>query len=355
MELDEVKKNSIVTRLTTGIVYNKYANHLYKLVPPTSDVRAFADFFYRQAVEDQKYKEIMTRKQAERYLAKKQIWTPKDDEGLDKMQKAIESLKIDLYKALYKPKEQEKIRKSLTKLNKGLEGSFTKKYMFDHITIEANAEKIRDEIMIALSIQTLDGQCVYNYDNLFRKDNKLLTSFLLYLSRNMIKTEHFRYIARNEPFRLIWTIGKEGMFGVPAINLTYEQRTIILYSRMYDNVYESPEKPTEAVINDDDMLDGWFADRRIKYEEERKKQEAENILNNKGANKNNGGEIFVVVDSNEEARKIQELNDLNAKKVIQQRQSVLKPGESIPDEKLPDVQQELRQQAVELMKNRRKQ
>ena len=38
---------------------------------------------------------------------------------------------------------------------------------------------------------------------------------------------------------------------------------------MYDNVYESHERPNDKIIEDDDCLDGWFIVQRRKHEKDK--------------------------------------------------------------------------------------
>ena len=65
-------------------------------------------------------------------------------------------------------------------------------------------------------------------------------------------------------------LGKEEMFGIPSCDLSDDQKSVILYSRMYDSAYESPDRPTDEVIEDNDMFDGWMAKGRREADKERK-------------------------------------------------------------------------------------
>ena len=61
---------------------------------------------------------------------------------------------------------------------------------------------------------------------------------------------------------------------------------------MYDNIQEAAETPSEDVINDDDVLDGWFIVQRKKREVESAQNDFENSTKNeriKGA-----GEVFCI-------------------------------------------------------------
>lgn len=141
------------------------------------------------------------------------------------------------------------------------------------------------------------------------------------------------------------------MFGNSSSELTSDQKSIILYSRMYDNVYESTERPDDEVIDDDDMLDGWFADARKQADIERKKKEADKILDKKGVG--GGGELFVVADNSMEANRIRGLNTLDSQIKLNARKEALKQGKGLEEQHLPDVKIELQQEAMRQMGQRR--
>ena len=169
---------------------------------------------------------------------------------------------------------------------------------------------------------------------------------------NMLSTEEYREICRTEPFRSSWTIAKENFFHkAEAIEISPEQKTLIMYSRMYDNVYEHIERPSDEVIENDDMLDGWFAKLRRDAEKERKQKEVDSILNKKGA-KGGKGETFVVANSREEANKIRDINGINEKMKIRQREATVKQRGKTEEQDLPDVKLELRSEAMKQMASR---
>ena len=121
---------------------------------------------------------------------------------------------------------------------------------------------------------------------------------------------------------------------------------------MYDNVYENPERPSDEVIEDDDMLDGWFAKLRRDAEQERKQREVDAILNKKGVGKDGKGEMFVVSNSAEEANKIRGLNNINQRMKMRQREAAVQQKGSVEEQNLPDVKLELRSEAMKQMADR---
>lgn len=280
---------------------------------------------------------------------------PENDEQYEQLSKTLDDLKVELYGALYNERKQKQLRNRIKQVNKGMRKSLEKKYSLDYMTLENHAETTRDEFLTAICITDSHGNPVYSYDNWNKEGNYVLQRFLNYLASNIITVEQYREIARTDPFRPIWMIGQGECFGVPSSLLSPDQRALVMYSRMYDNVYEHPERPSDEVIEDDDMLDGWFIKERREADKDRKKKEIDKLMDKKGANRHNaGGELFVMAETQQEANKIRELNDLTGKMRMRQRESAIVEKGTLHEHQLPDVQLELRNEAMRQMAERGK-
>ena len=90
----------------------------------------------------------------------------------------------------------------------------------------------------------------------------------------MLGESEIRELARSEPWKSIWSSSKnEGvLFGKRAIELSEEQKHLIMWSTMYDSIGESPDSPSDKIIADDDMLDGWLILQRREREHNKKEQ-----------------------------------------------------------------------------------
>jgi hypothetical protein len=348
--MDYGEKQLIVDRIITGIIYSEYNKKLYKLVAPNTEQRALASLVYSNTLSDSKYDNLMTREQAASILHTKGLWTNRDDKNLEEYNKLIEQLKIQLYQAIYKDKRhKQNIRKKIIQIEKAISNGLSKKYGLDTMTLEYMAENAMNEFLIAICIYDKNNNSVTDYNNYRKSDYSLVQHFINIKSKNFVSSKKLRELARSEPFRSLWSIGKERVFGTQICDLTSDQKSLIMYSKMYDNVYDHPERPNEDVINDDYMLDGWFALERNKSQQAQKDREAEKLLNKKGVG-NKAGDLFIPVGSNEEANIIRDLNDLNAKMKAKQRDAVIKNTDGAVEEgKLPDVKLDLQNQAMRQM------
>lgn len=344
----ESKKISIINRLETGITFLNINNCLYSMRAPTKEQKAISDLVYRETFENSKYSDLMTRDQVKHLLHRKGIWIPEDDTALEQYNKMLENVKIELYESLYNETKEKQARKQISALKKAINKKLVKKYSLDHITLEYHAENTRDEFLTAITITDSYKNPVYTYENWAKADNYILQRFLNLLQSDIISTEEYREIARTDPFRSKWSLLKSGVFDFEI--LTPDQVALCLYSRMYDNVYEHPEKPTEKVIADDDMLDGWFAKQRKEIEESKERKELEKVS---GMSKNErAGELFVMANNQNDAGKIRRTNTIDSRIKMKQRENTLKSGSRIEEQHLPDVQQSLRAEAMKQMSER---
>ena len=124
----------------------------------------------------------------------------------------------------------------------------------------------------------------------------------------------------------------------------------MIWSRMYDNVYESMECPTDDVIEDDDMLDGWFILQRKKREKDKAEQEIQSQTNNQKISQS--AEIFVFADNKESAKKINETNSVHSQAVKKQRMAVIQSKGEASDLDFQDQQLKIRTQQNEMYKNK---
>jgi len=348
--MDAGLKERIVDRLISNITYLRIDGSLYRLLAPTKDHRALAELFYNEIIGDVKYSDLISRDQAKFMLEKTGTWGIQQQKQLEDYQEAIENLKVQMYKSLYDTKQQKALLRKLKSYEKSVERAWNKKYSLESMTWEYHAESLRREFLTALCIQTIDGTPVYTYDNFWGSDATILRRFLNFLDNNSISQKEYRELARSEPFRSSWVLGKEKVFGIPVCDLSDSQKNLVLYSRMYDSAYENPERPSEEVIDDDYMFDGWMAHSRKEAEKERSKQEVDKLLGSKrGASNSNADNVFVVAGSPEEADKIKGLNDINARVKMSQRDTAVKEKGKLDEQNLPDVKLDLRNQAMKQM------
>ena len=105
--------------------------------------------------------------------------------------------------------------------------------------------------------------------------------FLISITQCWSKIATVESCARTDPWRSVWLMKDQvKLFANNDRELSHDQKNILVWSSMYDNIQESMDCPTEDVINDDDLLDGWFIVQKRKRDEEKAKSEVDNMSPN---------------------------------------------------------------------------
>ncbi len=194
-----------------------------------------------------------------------------------------------------------------------------------------------------------NGKPVFTNDTFWEEPSDILDRVVQAQVNLRLDNTVLREIARSDPWRTIWVCRKgEGVvFGVPPVDYTEEQRSLVGWSGLYDNIYEHSDCPPDAIIEDDDMLDGWLIDQRQQREKRQNKQAAEEIIGNEKIR--GSQEIFFPAQTIEDAARVNELNDENGKRVLRQRFGHLKQKGVIAEEEMPNTKQSIRAQQAKMM------
>ncbi len=81
-----------------------------------------------------------------------------------------------------------------------------------------------------------------------------------------------RQIARSVEWRMFWTLSRENLpalFDRPIGDITFNQRLLIYWSRVYDSAFETPEPPEKDIIEDDDLFDQWLTNRDLNRKDDK--------------------------------------------------------------------------------------
>jgi len=350
--MEQIELENILYQILYGIYYFKHNNISYKCVPNTLQDKYEATLIYQQVMQDIKYEEMLTWEQAQRISEVTGTWTVKDEAGMKDLEKMVENTKLQLYLNHTNPQSVQQLKKKIKQIQTGINKSNTTKYRLYHATKESHAENVKREYLIAVSIRDKLGNQIYNIDNFWDCDNTIIQSAIEYSSN--FPMDKIRKIARTEPWRSMWISQKGECIGKPSIEWTEYQRMLCSYSKMYDNVYESTECPPDEVIEDDDILDGWFVKQRKDRDEAKQEKSTDH---NFGTHKGKGNqEMYIMANNRTEAETIINNNDATGKNIINTRKSVIQSadGEKIDDIKMPDVQRGLQMQAVQQFREKMK-
>lgn len=332
----------ILYRILLGYYYIYIDDIKYKIIYPDLRIKYEAELLYEKAIEDNKFdKRYLNDNEIKTYLQYNNIWNTSDDVKLKDCEKFLEDSKIDLYLNFHNSKNKIKLEKNIIKAKNDLEKLLVKKNSFNYLTINDQATSIKNEFILMNTIYDTHNNLVFNYDNYDTFEYHKLQIFIREILDNSIKYEELRLLTKSDLWKS-YAITSNLDKDILLVNDDY--RHLIHLHKMYENVRQHPECPSEEIIDHDDALDGWFIHQNRKAEKEKKKNA---ILDKFGNNVKNAGEVFLMTNDVAEKHDIYDLNDLttrqNIKEIINTSKS-LSDNESIEWQKLGFVQRDIRQQ-----------
>jgi len=341
--MEPYEREFYISRICAGYIKYKINSELSIYIRPlTIDQRYEANETFRDAYNEALLNEVITSEECMEMLKDLNLWSDEEEETLEKLNKDIEELKVQLYNASFRIELKNTIRKALAKAKNRFIELASKRAAYDFLTCKGYATYCRYN-------WTLENATKYPDNNVYDWKHVDLNTILAFYHREQLGDDQLRELAKTEPWRSIWASSKKNgaVFSQCGVELTEEQRSLIAWSSMYDNVYESMECPSDDVIEDDDMLDGWLIIQKRKREEEQKKSSADNVIGNSKIN--NADEVFIMTDP-KSAKDVNDLNDPMARSSQKSRMKELKSRgkagkNTTKHSKLKDVKQRVQMEA----------
>ena len=345
------QREYFVSRILRGHAKLKIRNDLVLFVRATTiEENHDAQEYYQEIYEMAFLQGIMTEEEILEMMLEQGIWTDQYESDIKKVEKKIEDLKVDLYNQSFNTKAQRKTRASIRRAESVLIKLLSRKHSYDAMSCHGVANYARYCWLIE--------NCTYKDEKKYDFADISVSALLSIYQDHGLSDKEIRGLAKTDPWRSTWASFKKSggtLFETSATCYTTEQKNLILWSSMYDSISESPDAPSDEIILDDDMLDGWLIIQRKERELRTKQKAAEDIIGNEKIA--NSDEVYIVAKSEEDADKINELNDPQAKAIKTARQQALLSEERTKQEHLPDVAMDLQMKrnraAMEAAKTRR--
>lgn len=349
--MDQRTLDIYLSRILSGFYLFLYKNNRYKLKYPTINIKYEADIYTQEEYNKNRFNDWIMDEDILNTLITLGIWNPMMEKELNDSNSKIEDLKVDLYKNSLNPTKIKSLRKQLSSAKKRQNFLYGVRHSFDHLTSSGYVSILKNQYILVHSLYDKNDQLIFS--DIDSVDFTLFNSLSNIIYDNVIPIEVFRLIARNESWKNYWSANKDYIFDKPTIEWTDEQKTLVIITKMYDNAYDHPDCPSDKVIEDDDMFDGWMIQQRKESEKEKNKKRTEKVLGDK---LNKAGEVFLVANSMEEAKNIYDLNDPSARFTINERENmILNSGKDIDVTQLPDVQRDIVMEQNKIFKERKKQ
>jgi len=337
------EREYFVSRIRLGEYWFKRKDVKLTILTPTVEDELESNIIYNEAYESSFDEGCMTVDDNLKWMIDNKLWSEEEDAKIKTIREDVEKLKIKIYEERVNTALVKTSKLYLQAANKALDKLFEKKNKYFSKTCEgiATSEKSYE----------LTRRCTYS-NGLRYGFNEYSIDFLTnFFYSQLLSETSIRLLARSEPWRTLWNIYEDDydkLFLNKDRELSVDQKNMVIWSKMYDNIQESMDCPENEVIEDDDMLDGWFLVQSRKRQQEKKEKGMEDKLNGKVANSQ---EVFLMASDKESAKKIDEINSAGSKAVKQRRFAQIRKQGKVNQIDFQDEQLKLKTQAAQGMKN----
>lgn len=348
----KIENQGIVSEIISGVVTFSFKNKMYAIHEASLISKNIAGKIYAEKFEMAKKSGIMTERQIIDYMIEHNFWSKEEEEEYEGLPKKIERAKLQLYNAHIKYRDKKPFRKNIENLKEVLLSLVEKRSPYLGQTAESLSALCRNRYLVCSNVTDLKGNKFINSDNYEDIDGSLINLIVNIYNASQHDDHKIRELSHSEPWRTYWNCGKstEGVFNKRAGELTSQQLNIISWSRVYDNIYESHECPSDEVIKDDDLLDGWLVHQHEKNK--KRKNEAGSGSKHSGVK---GDEVYIMADTREDASRVYDLNDAGGRAEVRSIQKQVEGNKKpVPVEKTVEAKLEMRQIQQEQFKSRTK-
>ena len=337
--MDRNERESLVYRIVTGETQLSIGQNIYTIKATTAHLRFKAAELYKQTKKQNRFNPWLTDKDCIRLLIQNNLCSADIDNNLKIISKEIDNLKVRLFDTITNAVEHKKIRERLKKVKVKQEEMVTTRHMYDHLTLAGFAEMVKRQFLIFSTTYCGSKKL---WDNPKDVDFIVLERLTSAVLQNTVGVDKLREIARTDPWRNYWNLQKDNIFGhTSVVELTDEQKTLLLFSKMYDSAYENPDCPTDDIIGDDDLFDGWMISQRRQNEKGRKTKQ----INKKLGKLRDSDEVFIVAKNADEVKAIHDMNDMEGQIIKAKRKAVLKQKGKAVDANFSDRKLQMQQQS----------
>jgi hypothetical protein len=339
--MNSYEREYFVSRIRSGVYYVKLEGILVKILTPTIEDEFLSNEVFKESYEQAQMDSIFTEEEMWEWMKERDLWSEEKDEKVEGIQKDLDKLKVGIFEDRNDEGRVDMIRKYLRAGETSKSELVAEKNELFSKTCEGLASQDK-----ALA---LFERCCFIGSEPLDCENVDVSSLFYDYNRMLLNETQLRELARNDPWRLCWIMKDHSAIfkNIENRELSPDQKGVLVWSNMYDNIQESMDCPTEDVINDDDMLDGWFILQRQKQESERTKAEMEKRSNSKIAN---SSEILIVTNSKKEAESIHSMNGIHSDTVRKQRLATAKKKGVAVDLDFQDRQLDIRKQQLDNFK-----
>lgn len=283
------------------------------------------EFWYNKFLKQASDSSMMTETDLINNAIKLDLWSSHNDSEINKIKEGIVNLKeaIDPKRGIYKdsPIKIKQTKKRIIKEQNILDDLLKAKSSIIADSSESYANSMAHLYLMSKISRDLENSLIWSFKDFIEFTDLFLLNNILneYFNKSLDMTT-IRTIAKSNEWRFKWSGAQkshDGLFGRAVSNYSQEQSLLVMWSQIYDSAYESVDRPSNYVIEDDDLFDRW-----LERQSNTEKKQAKPLK--KGAMR----DTFIFTDS--DAASIEEIYHSNPisvqNRIEQENEKILKEG-----------------------------
>jgi hypothetical protein len=220
------------------------------------------EFLRETIMEECKEEGILLEEEMLEFLHDATAWTYVEEDRIVELEREIRKLKHGLKQSEFNATKTRMLRRKLTKTEKEIGELLYNKSQFLSLTAESRAEELVRRYMIFMSATDKFGNQTWQTEDDFlaSTDSQLVDMLTIrYIESHIMSEKDVREVARSGMWRFRWAASKNGesLYGKPVSEWSDLQNNLVYWSQFYDYVYESLERPSQSIIDNDAALDAW--------------------------------------------------------------------------------------------------
>ncbi len=318
------EREYFISQIRAGIVYIVEDGITLKIVNPTLEQHLDSFIVFEGAYSEAYRNDVMSKDDMFKWMIERGLWSKKQEGIIEGLHKDLERCQIEIYHARNNREKAEHIRKYIRAGERQIIDMMSKKMDQYQNTLEGIASAEQSSWLLE--------HCTFLNGKPYDFSEMSMPYVFASWRESALSVRDIRELARNEPWKSLWTTrndsGCDLFLDVKKRVLDDNQKVLLVWSQIYDNIQESMDCPSNDVISDDDMLDGWFIVQSKKREKEKIESEFEDST--KSDKIRNSDEVFVMAGSTADVGRIENMNDIGGKMTIKQREATMKRSQGRP-------------------------
>lgn len=308
--------------------------HTFILRSLTIKESNFLNFLYNRELKNAQREGVLSYDQLKLLFQSQGIWGPEEKKEKENLERQQIMLKVQIKDAQFHTVKKKKLNKMLKEVEGKIKEINDMELSLFSVTAEQRAEECKRRYMVMMFTEDMYEQSYWRNEKSFMMstDAILLVNLIVaYYKNNIYDEKKLRQIARSPEWRFRWLAAKHGenLFGRSIAEWSEMQNMVVYWSEFYDSIYDSMERPSEYIIEDDAACDAWMKDQGKKAATGATDSKKKNIYGHKRAKQNlNHSEHFVMVPrgDQEAVQKVQDMNPESIRSRLRNEYEQIKKG-----------------------------